>query len=141
MDRLEPICLLSAGLHSHALVHQLDVVDLRRSSIGRDTVRAISSATASFQRKGISLDVLRADTTNRTVSGAARVTYKVGFFLTVTSNIQFTTSLENPQPGDVKNSVSNFGVFLTSKAKLKVQNAIVNVIHRDHDKIVAALTS
>ncbi|MDB5350379.1 MAG: hypothetical protein JWN86_1626 [Planctomycetota bacterium] len=138
LDRLEPICLLSAGVHGPAMVHQYKVVDLKTSTIGHDTAIAIASSTSSFRRNSITLDALTADDTSRTVSGSAQVKYKIGFFGTVTSSIQFTTNLDNPRPNDIKVSISKYGIFVSSKARAKVGTAIASVIRRDHDQIVAA---
>src|SRR3954454_13496583 len=103
LDRLEPLCLLSAGLHPRtALVHQENIVDLKPTQVGRDTLRAISQSTLKFGRGTITLNALTADDVTRTVRGAATVSYRISLFTKVTSNIVFQTSLDDPKPGDVK---------------------------------------
>ncbi len=138
IDRMEPICLLSGGIHG-AAVHALTVVDLKPTQIGADAIQAISNSTPHGSRQKIVLSKLTADSSTNTISGLASETYKVPIIGTITVTVQFKTNIDTPKPGDVKVSLSKFGAFFSSSKKLTVQKGVVSFLKHDHDQIVALL--
>lgn len=138
VDRLEPLCLLSAGLRGPALVHQNKVVDLRTTPIGADALAALSQATPSEARRSISLDSLTANDKNRKVTGSASATYDVGGPLT--AQVRFTTSIDRPRVQDVKVSMNRRPSLITAGQKAQVARAVVNFLKADRAQISAALT-
>ena len=139
LDRLEPIQLLAGGLRHAAMVHPAATVDLKGTGVAHDAALAIYHATASFRRDGVYVAVLTADDASRTIRGGAVVTYKIPVLGEVTSTVRFKTNIDNPRPRDVKVSVSKFGNFVRKGDRDKVALAVVRIIRRDHDQIVAAL--
>lgn len=139
LDRLEGLCLLSGGVRAAAATLPPGVVDLKPTSIARDLNRAILDSTASFRREGVLVTTLTADDATDTIRGGAVVSYKIPVLGSVTSTIRFRTSVENPRPRDVKVSVSKFGAFVRRGDRDKVALAIVKILRKDHDQIVAAM--
>jgi hypothetical protein len=140
VDRLEPLCLLSAGLHSPAVVHSLTVVDLKPTQVGADALIALSNSTPHSSRKSLVVNSLTADDATNIVSGRATEVYHFSFIGSLTATISFKTSIDTPRVQDVHVSVNKFGsLILRGSTKLKVQRTVVSFIQRDHAAIVSLL--
>lgn len=140
VDRLESICLLSAGLKPPAVVHAMAVVDLKGTPVGADALTALRNSTPSSGRQKLVVNSLTADDSTNTVSGRATGLYKFSFIGSITATISFKTSIEAPRVKDVQVSVNKFSSFiLKGSTKLKVQKAVVQFLNQDRDQIVAAL--
>ena len=139
VDRLEPLRLLSAGLSTPAQVHADKVVDLSGTQVARDITNAVAHSTVKFTRGKILLTGLTVDDSTRMIRGGTTATYKLGFLAKVTSNVAFQTSVDSPAPADVKTYLSKFNSFLSRKDRVKVANAVAQVLVKDHDLIIAAM--
>ncbi len=140
-DRLESLCLLSAGLHAPAAVaHALTVVDLKPTVVGRDALATLSNSTPRSGRRSLVLNSLAADSSTNLITGKATESYQFSFIGTVTASISFKTSIDAPRTQDVRVTVNRFSsLLLKGSTKLKIQKAVVSFIQRDHDQIVALL--
>lgn len=141
VDRLESLCLLSAGLHAPAAVaHVLTIVDLKPTPVGADVLDAISNSAPHSGRKSLAVNTLTADDATNTITGRASATYHFAFIGNLSATISFKSSIDAPSTKDVHVSVSKFGsLILRGSTKLKIQKAVVSFIQRDHDLIVAQL--
>lgn len=139
IESMESRCLLSAGLAGPpgAVVHQDAVVNLAPTPVGADVLTAIRKTAPHSGHPKFALRNLTADSAAGTVTGAVVGVYGEPIIGSITVIIRFTTSLSAPRPGDVKISLSKFNSFLSSKTRLKVEKAVVSLLQRDHDQIVA----
>jgi hypothetical protein len=135
------MCLLSAGVHSSAIVHALAVVDLKPTQVGKDALAAIGNVSPRSYRQKIVIKSLTADSSTNTIFGVALETYKVPIVGTVTATIQFKTNIDTPKAGDVKASVNKFGSLLTASRKKTIQNGVVQFLKKEHQLIVNALAN
>jgi hypothetical protein len=149
LESLESLQLPSASPIRIAVAPPAPGINLKSTPIAVDAKKYIAASTPSSGRKGGSVDFLSANPATRTVTGSLSISYRTRLlpaylslfspYVTFTTRVYFTTSLDNPNPGDVKVSFSKNVVPFGGDIRNKAAQGVVAFIRHDHDRIAATL--
>jgi hypothetical protein len=148
LETLESLQLPSASPVGIAVASIAPNINLKSTPIAVDAKIYVAASTPSSGRRAGSVDFLTANPATRTVTGSISVLYHTRLlpsylslfspYVTFNMRVYFTTSLDYPNPGDVKVSFSKNVVPFGGNLRDKAAQGIVAFIRHDHDQIAAA---
>jgi hypothetical protein len=149
LESLESLKLPSASPVLIAVAPITPNINLKSTPIAVDAKTYVAASTPSSGRRGGIVDFLTANAATRTVTGSLSISYHTRLlpsylslfspYVTFNMRVYFTTSLDYPNPGDVKISFSKNVVPFGGDLRDKAAHGVAAFIRHDHDQIAALL--